>query len=49
MIGSDNYASSVCPDSHKAKCEECLKFRDFCPYCKNIRKLNSLIDVINIY
>ena len=49
VIGSDNYASSVCPDSAKAKCEECIKWRDLCPYCSNIRKLNSLIDVINIY
>ena len=47
--GSDNYASSVCPDSHKAKCEECLKFRELCPYCNNIRKLNKLCEVISLY
>ena len=47
--GSDNYASSVCPDSHKAKCEECIKFREMCPYCNNIRKLNRLTEIISLY
>ena len=39
----------MCPDSHKAKCEECLKFRELCPYCNNIRKLNKLCEVISLY
>jgi hypothetical protein len=34
-IASDNYASSVCLPSHRAKCEQCLKWRDLCPYCRS--------------
>lgn len=49
FAGSDNYASSVCPDSAKAKCEMCLKFRELCPYCNGIRKINKLIEVIALY
>merc|ERR1712037_426563 len=33
-IASDNYASSVCVPSKRAKCEECIKWREFCPYCR---------------
>ena len=46
VIGSDNYCSSVCPDSAKAKCEFCYKFKEFCPYCTGIRKIMSLLDQV---
>lgn len=44
-IASDNYASSVCVPSKRAKCEECIKWREFCPYC-SIRKINTLLELV---